>query len=457
MRWNAWKMRGLALLAAAALAAAVCACGSLEKGAHTEAVNAEYIADAFAGNAVNVSVFRKDAATTAFREDGSRVYFCAFYDEEGTVCVAKKEWKTENDSMPWEILKTPFSGNIADAHNTVSIMADGCGYLHMAFSNHNGKLIYAKSAEPFSAELSGQTMIGTEEEQVTYPEFYLQPSGDLFFLYREGVSGNGHVLLNHYDAKAGKWTRLHSDLISGEGKTSPYWQACTDDEGRLHISWTWRETSDVNTNHDICYAVTADETGTSFTDSDGDPYTLPITEGSAEVVREIPQGSLLINQTSMAADHGEPYIVSWWRENGIVQYFILRKKAGEWQCFDTGIRTTDFSLDGRGTKALPCARPQILLDYGSAQDPDVLLLLRDEETGDRPLLARLTLRDGFASSGITVLSARAMGEWEPLYDSALWKKERELHLVLLPASWRKDNAPGTKEREALELLTIELE
>ena len=70
MRWNAWKMRGSALLAAAALAAAVCACGSLEKDAHTEAVNAEYIADAFAGNAVNVSVFRKDAATTAFREDG---------------------------------------------------------------------------------------------------------------------------------------------------------------------------------------------------------------------------------------------------------------------------------------------------------------------------------------------------------------------------------------------------
>ena len=35
-------------------------------------------------------------------------------------------------------------------------------------------------------------------------------------------------------------------------------QACVDTKGTIHISWVWRESPDVASNHDLCYAKSAD-------------------------------------------------------------------------------------------------------------------------------------------------------------------------------------------------------
>jgi hypothetical protein len=50
----------------------------------------------------------------------------------------------------WEINRTRYSGNVKDAHNSISIMVDGDGYLHMAWNEHNTKLHYCKSTQPES-------------------------------------------------------------------------------------------------------------------------------------------------------------------------------------------------------------------------------------------------------------------------------------------------------------------
>jgi len=107
-------------------------------------------------------------------------------------------------------------------------------------------------------------MTGNEEDFVTYPEFYRMPNGDLLFLYREGGSGNGNMVMNYYDLKTQKWTRLHDDLIDRQGKRNAYWQCAVGDNGDIHLSWVWHETSNVATNHDICYAKSKNAEGTAI-------------------------------------------------------------------------------------------------------------------------------------------------------------------------------------------------
>ncbi|WP_257669721.1 BNR repeat-containing protein [Parapedobacter tibetensis] len=132
-----------------------------------------------------------------------------------TVVLGKRQQGTDE----WELEVTSYKGNNTDAHNAISIMVDGDGYLHMSWDHHNNPLRYCKSTEPGALVMSEKLpMTGQKEQQVTYPEFYSFPNGDLLFLYRDGGSGNGNLMLNHYHTKEKKWSRLQDGLINGEGK-----------------------------------------------------------------------------------------------------------------------------------------------------------------------------------------------------------------------------------------------
>jgi len=87
----------------------------------------------------------------------------------------------------------------------------------------------------------------------------------------------------------------------GEGKRNAYWQMCTDTHGTIHLSWIWRESGDVATNHDMGYAKSEDG-GLTWLKSTGEKYRLPIMAESAEYAVRIPQGHELINTTSMYSD-----------------------------------------------------------------------------------------------------------------------------------------------------------
>src|SRR5205085_3872173 len=102
------------------------------------------------------------------------------------------------------------------------------------------------------------TMTNSNEQSVSYPEFYRLPNGDLIFLYRDGGSGRGNLVINRYSVKEKKWQQVHSNLIDGEKQRNAYWQACVDSKGTIHLSWVWRESPDVATNHDMGYARSTD-------------------------------------------------------------------------------------------------------------------------------------------------------------------------------------------------------
>ncbi|MDR2414125.1 MAG: BNR repeat-containing protein [Odoribacteraceae bacterium] len=376
------------------------------------------VAEGWSNNSVNAVVFRKNSLVTL-----GDTQFIAYYTPAGVVALGKRHVKDKR----WTIRETAYRGRVSDAHNVISIMVDGNGYLHAAWDHHGNALRYARGVAPGSLELGEERpMTGENEGNVTYPEFFRLPDGNLAFMYRDGSSGNGNLVMNRYDTGSGRWSRLHSNLIDGEGRRNAYWQACVDATGVIHLSWVWRETWDVATNHDLCYARSRDG-GATWENSRGQAYALPVRASTAEYACRVPMNSELINQTSMCADdEGRPRIATYWKEGegGVPQFRVAwLDDAGEWRVNDLGFRSTPFSLRGGGTKRVPVSRPQVVA--GKA----LQVIFRDEERGNRVSIARCDDLAGNAWS-VRDLTSFPVGSWEPTYDTELWRARGILHLFV---------------------------
>lgn len=405
------------------------------------------VGDGWANNSVNVTVFRKNSLVT-YKD----IQFIAYYDNEGFLTLGKRKLPKGE----WNIHKTQYTGNVKDAHNVISIMVDGDGYLHVSWDHHGHPLRYAKSVEPLSLELGEkQSMTGELEENVTYPEFYKMPNGDLIFIYRDGQSGKGNLVLNRYDVKSRKWSQLQRNLIDGEGKRNGYAQSCVDDKGIIHISWVWRETPDVATNHDLCYAKSLDG-GITWLNSQNKKYTLPIIAETSEYIALIPQNSELINQTAMTTDsQGRPYIASYWREpdSDIPQYHIVYNNGIEWKVLNLNFRNTSFSLKGGGTKRIPIARPQLIVD-SKGKDTNLFLLFRDEERGEKVSIA--VCKDINVSDWkISDLTDFSVGSWEPSFDTELWRDKGLLHIFVQKVDQVDGEGKADIEPQEVQVLEID--
>ena len=380
------------------------------------------ISQGWADNSINTVVFRKNSLVTF-----NGVQYAAYYNGGQYVMLAKRL----TGATKWQTLQTAFKGDATDAHKSISIMVDGNGYLHLAWGQHNNSLNYAKSVEPGSLTMTDKlTMTGKKEAKLSYPEFYKLPDGDLLFLYRDGGSGNGNLMLNRYSVKQKQWTQVQDGMIDGEGKRNAYWQMAIDKGGYIHLSWVWRESPDVASNHDLCYAVSKDG-GISWQRSDGQKYVLPITAASAEYACKIPQQSELINQTSMfVGSNGNPYIATYWREAGqiIPQYHLVYLKGNEWKINNLGFRKTAFSLSGGGTKSIPISRPQVIA-WQNGSSPAVAFIFRDAERGEKVSVAvntDLNKNDWKVND----ISTGSVGAWEPTYDTELWKDKKMINLFI---------------------------
>ena len=373
------------------------------------------VAKGFSSTMVNATIFRRNAIVS---HNGDQ--YVAFYDSSSYVTLAKRRI----GSAQWQIKRTSFQGNTADAHNVISIMVDGDGYLHMAWDHHGHPLRYSRSVSSGSLEMQAQPMVGSLEEKVTYPEFYRLPDGDLLFVYRDGSSGNGNMVLNRYHLQSKSWSRVNSNLLDGEGTRNAYWQMCVSDVGSIHVSWVWRESFQVETNHDMGYAVSKDG-GVTWQTSTGKNYALPITMKTSEYAWKIPERSNLINQTSMITDDSDhPYIATYFQapSDSCPQYYVIYKNRNEWSLSRVTNRNLDFDLGGAGTRSIPISRPQLL--YINKQ---LVMVYRDEEHQDRALMATAKLSDMWWES--EEITDESLDRWEPSYDTELAKKGI-LHLYL---------------------------
>jgi hypothetical protein len=411
-------------------------------GSEVKIINIE---KGWAANSINTVIFRRNSIVSFNQHQ-----YAAFYDSIGHVVLAKRKL----NSSDWQLSRTRYTGNIKDAHNSISIMVDGDGYLHMAWDEHNTKLRYCKSTKPESLELTGElAMIGENEQSVSYPEFHKLKDGNLIFVYRNGESGNGNMVVNYYNTKEKKWSNLHNNLIDGEGKRNAYWQLTVDLNGAIHLSWVWRETWDVETNHDICYAKSIDG-GVNWQKSNGEKYNLPITMESAEYAANIPQRSGLINQTSMCADiYGHPYITNYWIPKGkeIPQYHVIYNDGKNWQTQQISELKTPFSLSGGGTKRIPISRPLILCDKRNV----LYLVYRSIETGNKVSMAVCNNieNNSWQTKNLTNFS---VGMWEPTYDTELWKTTGKLNLFIQNVGQGESETLENIPPQIVSILDIEL-
>jgi hypothetical protein len=369
---------------------------------------------------VNATIFRKNSVVST-----ANYQFVAYYDSSATVVIARRK----HNSNCWEIKRTQYKGNVTDAHNTISIMADGDGYLHLSWDHHNNPLNYSRSLQPEGLAFGDkEPMTGDLEMVVSYPEFYRFANGDLLFAYRDGGSGNGNLVLNKYNHKSCKWNRLQRNLIDGEGQRNAYWQLCIDRNDAIHISWVWRETPDVKTNHDMCYARSLDG-GETWENSADINCQLPITDETAEVICPIPPNSNLINQTSMTTDkEGKPFIATYFKapDDSCTQFYVIYQENGRWTTTKASHRTLDFELGGVGSLSVPISRPQIVVSENN-RNRVVTIIYRDEEVGNNIVMATACVGSEMVWRAETI-SPYPVDRWEPSFDTELWRTNQKLHL-----------------------------
>jgi BNR repeat-containing family member len=405
-------------------------------------------AEGWAGSSVNVVADLHNTLVT----DGHTQY-AAFYAADGSLILARRQLRHDK----WETVKTALQGRVADAHNTVSIAVDGAGYLHVAWDHHASPLRYCRSTAPGSLTLGPtMAMTGSQEESVTYPSFFRLPAGDLLFLYRDGRSGQGNLVLKRYVTKTRTWHLVQSNLVSGEGVRSAYVAGTVDAKGVLHLAWNWRDSPDVATNHDLCYARSSDG-GRTWTTTAGAALALPITAAAAEYALRIPQHSSLMNPPALATDEdGHPYIATYWSPAGsdVPQFQLVRYDGRQWTVSAITQRVTPFVLQGTATKRPPLSRAVLLTGKAGKKATAVHLVYRDDEHGGR-VRAASCADVAHPQWHVRDLTEESVGAWEPSIDVIQWRRFGQAHLLVQSVEQQdgNDSTPAVVRPTPVSLLT----
>lgn len=342
--------------------------------------------------------------------DGQYQYI-AFYDGDHKMTVGKRKLgETE-----WDFARLPEKVGW-DTHNRVVLFQDRKGYLHVTGNMHCLPLRYyrTKAAANIHTFQPIHKWTGDYENRVTYPSVLKLRDGSIYILYRHGGSGNGMRILVHYDEETQQWTKTVPALTNGRdrnptcnaypfgvvaedlaGKT-PKSGILEDKDGVWHIAWCWRETPDVVTNFDICYAKSIDR-GLSWKGWDGRDLQLPMTPENAYVVEHIEQKKGLLNGGTLTVDgEGRPYIgYTRFDKDGHNQIYIATSVEAKWKIIQLTDWKHRFYFQGRGT--IPQNPPvprvsitndgKILIMYSYAYakpEKGQLLLAREQLLGMRP-------------------------------------------------------------------------
>ncbi|MHC4692289.1 MAG: BNR repeat-containing protein [Planctomycetota bacterium] len=296
--------------------------------------------------------------------DGKYQYI-AFYDGDHNMTVGKRKL----NETKWDFAKLPERVGW-DTHNRVVLFRDQKGYLHITGNMHCVPLRYYRTKEPANIHTFQpiHKWTGDYEERVTYPSILKLHDGSIYMMYRHGGSGNGMRILLHYNEDTQKWIKTVPSLTNGRDRNPtcnayPFGVVAADSAGKIpksgiladsdglwHIAWCWRETPDVITNFDICYAKSPDH-GVSWKGWDGTDLKLPITPENAYVVENIEQKSGLLNGGSLAVDgRGQPYI-SYTRfdKDGNNQIYIATPVEKKWKIIQLTDWKHRFYFQGRGT------------------------------------------------------------------------------------------------------------
>ena len=231
---------------------------------------------------------------------------------------------------------------------------DSTGFVHVAGNMHNVPLIYYRSTRALDASSLARvtSMVGSNEQSVTYPEFFQGPTGNLVFIYRDGGSGNGNHIFNTYDTGTRAWRRLlGTPLTDGQGQRNAYPVGpVLGPDGFYHLVWVWRDTPDAATNHDLSYAKSRDLV--QWQSAAGTPLTLPVTLATSDIVDPVPSGGGMINNnTKVGFDSQNRAVVVYHKYDsaGNTQLYNARFEGGRWVRYQTSMWNYRWAFGGDGT------------------------------------------------------------------------------------------------------------
>lgn len=261
---------------------------------------------------------------------------------------------------------------VDDGHNNLVIARDSNGFLHIVGNMHDFDLRYIRSTSPDSISgWASASMVGTEENSITYPQFVTAPNGSLLFFYRNGTSISGDLYLNRYNPTTQTWTRV-SHLLKGSGFTpaeNGYIDQPAVRDGKISISMVWRAGSSFLTTHDICHIESTDNGNTWRNIATGATLTLPLrppgTSGAgslAPVAYSVAQnsGTGLINQCGAVLDADGYHHTARWMydlpDKTVYRLHHYYRDATGWQ--DEVVATITGPNSNTGTIGL--ARPALI-------------------------------------------------------------------------------------------------
>lgn len=241
----------------------------------------------------------------------------------------------------------------ADSHRGVAMALDSAGQLHVAANMHVSPLVYFRTETPgdISTLKRRSAMVGTEELEMTYPEFFHDHDGTMLFFYRNGKSGQGNDVLNRYHPDRQLWQRVTFKPISlGGGERSAYFDKFQrGPDGSWHVAWVWRERGEAESTNTLCYARTKDFR--QWTNIHGEKLNLPLRKDSPAVVDPVPPGGGLLNgnaKLGFTAD-GRPVIAYHKHDEQGTQIFAAGWDGQQWVI--SKLTSYDYRWDfkGRGT------------------------------------------------------------------------------------------------------------
>jgi hypothetical protein len=274
--------------------------------------------------------------------------YVAYYDQYRQFSIASRRLGTTN----WAFKKLECCAHSGwDNHNYIAMAVDRNDFLHVSGNMHGGPLIYFRSTKPRSIDLVRADMTGLNETRVTYPVFFHNATGDLFYSFRFGTSGNGHNYYNVYDPAKKQWKRL-VHIFDGHGARNAYPSTpLMGPDGYYYVLYVWREHFHAETNCDLSYIRSKDLV--SWETISGKPLELPITrETPGAVVDGVPvRGGLLNGGASVGHTPANEPVVSYFKYdgNGFTQIYFARFIEGSWRIFQATQWDHRFNVVGGGT------------------------------------------------------------------------------------------------------------
>lgn len=106
-------------------------------------------------------------------------------------------------------------------------------------------------------------------------------------------------------------------------------------------------------------------------------------------------------------------------------------------------------MSGQGTKKIPVSRPQVVI-----KGTTVVLIFRDVERGSKVSVAIKELnQDEWKYEDVTNYS---VDDWEPSYDTELWKEKKQLHLFVQSVGQGDGETPEERKPQPVYVIPVEL-